>query len=143
QALVLGFARRFVSYKRPNLLLSSLKKLEKLLNNPEKPVLLLYSGKPHPNDQEGINILKQVLSITEQAGFQNKILFLEDYDINLAKIMVQGVDVWLNTPDRYTEASGTSGMKTLINGVLNFSVLDGWWAEAYNENIGWALEASP
>ncbi|MBS1687997.1 MAG: alpha-glucan family phosphorylase [Bacteroidetes bacterium] len=142
-ALLIGFARRFVSYKRPDLLLHDLNRLSTIINNIQKPVLLFFSGKAHPSDKSSIDLVKRIVDITEMPEFRNKVFFLEDYDMNLAKLLVQGVDLWINVPNRYMEASGTSGMKAMLNGVLNFSVLDGWWAEAYNEHIGWALETEP
>ena len=142
-ALVIGFARRFVTYKRPELLMVDLERLSKILHNEDKPVLLFFAGKAHPQDKESIDLIKRVFDTSLDNGLQNKIFFLDDYDMNLAKLLVQGVDIWMNTPNRQKEASGTSGMKALLNGTLNFSVLDGWWAEAYNEQIGWALEAEP
>lgn len=143
RALIIGFAKRFVSYKRPDLLFSDRTRLKEILNNTKKPVLILYSGKAHPDDGIGNGFVKEVVTASIAAEFNNKILFLEDYDINLARLLIQGADLWLNTPNRCQEASGTSGMKAMLNGGLNFSILDGWWAEAYHEQIGWALEANP
>ncbi|WP_215224979.1 alpha-glucan family phosphorylase [Echinicola shivajiensis] len=139
-ALVIGFARRFVTYKRPDLIFTDLDRLERILNIEDKPVLLFFSGKAHPQDKESIELIKKVFEASRGNGLRNKIFFLDDYDMNLAKMMVQGVDLWMNTPSRQKEASGTSGMKAILNGTLNFSVLDGWWAEAYHEKIGWAIE---
>ncbi|WP_192350880.1 alpha-glucan family phosphorylase [Algoriphagus sp. Y33] len=140
-ALVIGYARRFVSYKRPELLLVDINRLSAMLSDKQKPVLVFFAGKSHPYDNESIKIIKKVVQMTLCKELQQKIFFLEDYDINLAKLLVQGVDVWINTPVRKMEASGTSGMKAMLNGTLNFSVLDGWWAEAYSDRIGWGLEA--
>ncbi len=141
RAFIIGFARRVTAYKRPDLLLSDATRLAKILCNNDRPALLLVSGKAHPNDMEGLNIIKNLAQAANQEVFKHRILFLEDYDINLAKLLVQGVDLWLNTPNRHTEASGTSGMKALMNGVLNFSVMDGWWDEAYIPEAGWALSS--
>lgn len=140
RALVIGFARRFVTYKRPALVLSDPGRLYEILNNSGRPVLLFFSGKAHPGDTSGADIIRSVVEVSERSEFKNRIFFLEDYDMNLARLLVQGVDLWMNVPNRGMEASGTSGMKALMNGVLNFSVLDGWWPEAYDENMGWALE---
>ncbi len=137
--LVIGFARRFATYKRAYLLFSDLERLEKIVNNPDKPVLFLFAGKAHPSDKPGQDMIKKIVEISKQQKFLGKILFLENYDIDLAKKLVQGVDIWLNTPTRPLEASGTSGMKAVMNGGLHFSVLDGWWVEGYEENAGWAL----
>lgn len=137
--LLIGFARRFVTYKRPTLLFHNLDRLSTILNNTKRPVIVLFAGKAHPADEEGQQLLKQVISHCYNSKVQGKIIFLEDYNIEIAKEMVQGVDLWLNTPERGMEASGTSGMKALYNGVLNFSSLDGWWKEAYDANYGWAI----
>ncbi|MCE7054240.1 alpha-glucan family phosphorylase [Algoriphagus sp. AGSA1] len=141
EAMVIAFAKRFVTYKRPELLFLDINRLSKLLSDETKPVLLLFAGKSHPQDNESIVHIKKIVQTSLHKDLANKVFFLEDYDINLAKLLVQGADLWLNTPDRNQEASGTSGMKALLNGTLNFSVRDGWWAEAYNGTIGWALEA--
>ena len=137
--LIIGFARRFATYKRAYLLFSDLKRLEKIVNNTDKPVLFLFAGKAHPNDKPGQDMIKMIVEISKKPEFLGKILFLENYDIHLAKKLVQGVDIWLNTPTRPLEASGTSGMKAVMNGGLHFSVLDGWWVEGYEEKAGWAL----
>ena len=137
--LTIGFARRFATYKRGDLLLRNLDRLSEILNNKDMPVQLLFAGKAHPNDKAGQELIKKIMDISKQAEFLGKIIFIEDYDIDLAKKLVQGVDVWLNTPTRPQEASGTSGMKAVMNGVLHFSVLDGWWVEARSERAGWAL----
>ncbi len=138
-ALTLGFARRFATYKRANLLFQDREHLKKILNNPEKPVQIIFAGKAHPADLEGQKLLKEVIEISQDPDFAGKIVFLENYDIHIARTLVQGVDVWLNTPRRPQEASGTSGQKAAANGVLNFSVLDGWWPEAYNGHNGFAI----
>ena len=138
--LTIGFARRFATYKRGNLLFRDIERLKSLLNHPERPIRFVFAGKAHPNDGMGQGIIKQIVEISKQPEFIGKIVFVEDYDIELAKKLVQGVDIWLNTPTRPLEASGTSGMKAVMNGVMNFSVLDGWWVEGYRENAGWALD---
>ena len=138
--LTIGFARRFATYKRGNLLLSDLERLKSLVNHPTRPIRFVFAGKAHPNDGAGAGIIKQIVEISKLPDFLGKIIFVEDYDIELAKKLVQGVDIWLNTPTRPLEASGTSGMKAVMNGVMNFSVLDGWWVEGYRENAGWALD---
>jgi len=137
--LTIGFARRFATYKRAYLLFSNLEKLSKIVNNPERPVQFLFAGKAHPNDKPGQGIIKEIVRISKLPEFVGKVIFLEDYDMTLAKRLVQGVDIWLNTPTRPLEASGTSGMKAVMNGALNFSVLDGWWCEGYKDQAGWAL----
>jgi len=138
-ALTIGFARRFATYKRGNLLFTDLDRLNKIINNPDFPVQFIFAGKAHPKDGGGKGIIKQIVEISKRPEFIGKIIFLEDYNMSLAKELVKGVDVWLNTPTRPLEASGTSGMKAVMNGVLNFSVLDGWWVEGYKEKGGWAL----
>ncbi len=138
--LTIGFARRFATYKRGHLLFTDLKRLKQLVNHPERPIRFIFAGKAHPNDGAGQGIIKQIVEISKRPEFIGKVVFVEDYDIELAKKLVQGVDIWLNTPTRPLEASGTSGMKAVMNGVMNFSVLDGWWCEGYRENAGWALD---
>ena len=138
-ALTIGFARRFASYKRAALLLSDVDRLKRILSLPNMPVQIIFAGKAHPADEAGKRILQQVYRQVKRAELGGRLVFLEDYDINLARYLVQGVDVWLNTPLRPMEASGTSGMKVALNGGLNFSVLDGWWREAYNGHNGWAI----
>jgi alpha-glucan phosphorylase-like protein len=140
KCLTIGFARRFATYKRGYLLFSDLERLKALVNHPERPIRFIFAGKAHPNDGAGAGIIQQIIEISKQPDFLGKIVFIEDYDIELAKKLVQGVDIWLNTPTRPLEASGTSGMKAVMNGVMNFSVLDGWWVEGYRENAGWALD---
>lgn len=137
--LTLGFARRFAEYKRPNLLLEDPERLALILTNPERPVQLIVAGKAHPEDELGKRLVQAWVEFEQQPKVRNHVVFLEDYDIALAQELVQGVDVWINTPRRPWEACGTSGMKVLVNGGLNLSELDGWWAEAYSPEIGWAL----
>jgi len=138
-ALTLGFARRFATYKRPNLLLHDKTRLIRLLTNSARPVQLIIAGKAHPNDTEGQRMIQTWVNFVRQPGIRERVVFLEDYDIALAQQLVQGIDVWINTPRRPWEASGTSGMKTLANGGLNLSELDGWWAEACSCDVGWSL----
>lgn len=138
-AMLIGFSRRFAPYKRAHLILSDLNRLDKILNNPARPVHIVFSGKSHPNDEMGKNLIKQVIDVSKDERFRGKIFFIEDYDIHVARQLLQGVDVWLNTPRRPYEASGTSGEKAVVNGVLNFSVSDGWWAEAYDGTNGWTI----
>lgn len=138
-ALTIGFARRFATYKRATLLFRDRQRLARLLNNPERPVQIIFAGKAHPADQPGKDYIKAINDIANEEPFKGKIVFLENYDINMARYLVQGVDVWLNTPRWPMEASGTSGMKAAANGVLNCSVLDGWWPEAYNGKNGFAV----
>jgi len=137
--LTLGFARRFATYKRPNLLLHDPERLLRLLINPKFPVQLIISGKAHPADQEGQNLIKEWIQFIRQKNIRPPVIFLSDYDMHISENLVQGVDVWINTPRRPWEASGTSGMKVLVNGGINLSELDGWWAEAYNPEVGWAV----
>lgn len=138
-ALTIGFARRFATYKRAHLLFSDLDRLSKIVNNPDRPVQFIFAGKAHPADGGGQNLIKNIVEISHRPEFLGKIIFLENYDMELAHRLVSGVDVWMNTPTRPLEASGTSGQKAELNGVLNFSVLDGWWYEGYKEGAGWAL----
>jgi len=138
-ALTLGFARRFATYKRPNLLLHDPERLLRLLTNPERPVQLIMSGKAHPADKAGQVLIQEWIHFIQRPETRSHVIFLSDYDMLLAEHLVQGVDVWINTPRRPWEASGTSGMKVLVNGGINLSVLDGWWAEAYSPEVGWAL----
>ena len=139
EALTIGFARRFATYKRGTLILKDLERLEKILNNKEMPVQIVFAGKSHPNDEEGKELIKQIYHIARKEEFRRRIVFLENYDIDLARYLVQGCDVWLNNPRRPLEASGTSGMKASANGGLNLSVLDGWWVEGYESDTGWAI----
>lgn len=138
-ALTIGFARRFATYKRANLILRDLDRLLKIVNQPDRPVQIIFAGKAHPADEPGKLLIQEVYRAIKRAETGGRLVFLEDYDMNLARYLVQGVDVWLNTPRPPNEASGTSGQKAAMNGVLNFSVLDGWWREGYNGNNGWAI----
>ena len=138
-ALLIGFARRFATYKRAHLLFSDLDRLSKIVNNPKYPVQFLFAGKAHPADGAGQGLIKKIYDISQRPEFMGKILFLDNYDMQLARRLVSGVDIWMNTPTRPLEASGTSGEKALMNGVVNLSVLDGWWYEGYREGAGWAL----
>ncbi len=137
--LIIGFGRRFATYKRAHLLFNDLERLKRLVNNPDYPVQFLFTGKAHPADGAGQGLIKRIIEVSRMPEFLGKIIFLENYDMRLAKRLVSGVDIWLNTPTRPLEASGTSGEKAQMNGVLNFSVLDGWWKEGYVEGAGWAL----
>ena len=138
-ALLIGFARRFATYKRAHLLFTDLDRLAKIVNNPNYPVQFLFAGKAHPHDGAGQGLIKKIVEISRRPEFLGKIIFLENYDMKLARRLVSGVDIWMNTPTRPLEASGTSGEKALMNGVINFSVLDGWWLEGYRPGAGWAL----
>jgi starch phosphorylase len=139
KALTLGFARRFATYKRPNLLLHDTERLVRLLSNPRRPVQLLLAGKAHPQDLPGQDLIRQWKDFLKRPEVQGRVVFLNDYDMMLAQELVQGIDLWINTPRRPWEACGTSGMKVLVNGGLNLSELDGWWAEAYSPEAGWAI----
>ena len=138
-ALMIGFCRRFATYKRAHLLFTDVDRLAKIVNDPEHPVLFFFSGKAHPADGAGQGLIKKIYEISQRPEFLGKIIFLEDYDMQLARRLVSGVDIWMNTPTRPLEASGTSGEKAEMNGVVNLSVLDGWWVEGYREGAGWAL----
>jgi starch phosphorylase len=138
-ALTIGFARRFATYKRASLVLTDVDRLLKIINRPNMPVQIIFAGKAHPADDPGKQLIQQVYRQVKRAETGGRIVFLEDYDMNLARYLVQGVDVWMNTPRRPMEASGTSGMKAALNGALNFSVLDGWWRESFNGDNGWAI----
>lgn len=138
-ALMIGFCRRFATYKRAHLLFTDIDRLAKIVNNPERPVQFIFSGKAHPADGAGQGLIKRVFKISQRPEFLGKIIFLEDYDMQLALRLVSGVDIWMNTPTRPLEASGTSGEKAEMNGVVNLSVLDGWWVEGYRKGAGWAL----
>ncbi len=142
KALYLGFARRFAPYKRAHLLFSEPERLQRLLTNPERPVRIVVSGKAHPRDKFGQDIMKSIVQIARSPDFLGKVIFVEDYDISVARTLVQGVDVWVNTPTRMEEASGTSGMKAAANGVLNLSIADGWWPEAADGGNGWTIGGS-
>lgn len=139
EVLTIGFARRFATYKRAHLLFTNLDRLDAIVNNPEHPVQFVFAGKAHPNDIPGQDLIKRIVEVAAMPRFVGKVLFIQNYDMDLARKMVQGVDVWLNTPTRPLEASGTSGEKAVMNGVLQFSVLDGWWVEGYKEGAGWML----
>ena len=138
-ALTIGFARRFATYKRATLLLRDIPRLKRLLTNPSRPVQILFAGKAHPNDNAGKDLIRQVVHFAHDPEVRSSVVFVEDYDLRVARHLVQGADVWLNTPRRPYEASGTSGMKVLPNGGLNLSVIDGWWAEGYDREVGWAI----
>jgi len=138
-ALMIGFCRRFATYKRAHLLFTDLERLSKIVNDPDHPVLFFFSGKAHPADGAGQGLIKRIFEISQRPEFLGKIIFLEDYDMQLARRLVSGVDIWMNTPTRPQEASGTSGEKAEMNGVVNLSVLDGWWVEGYRKGAGWAL----
>jgi starch phosphorylase len=137
--LTIGFARRFATYKRANLVFNDLNRLLEIINRPNRPVQIIFAGKAHPADEPGKMLIQEVYRVVKKAENGGRLVFLEDYDMNLARYLVQGVDVWMNTPRRPNEASGTSGMKAALNGAINFSVLDGWWREAYNGSNGWAI----
>jgi starch phosphorylase len=139
KALTIGFARRFATYKRAHLLFRNLDRLAKIVNNPDRPVQFLFAGKAHPADTEGQKLIKFIVDISKRPEFVGRILFIQNYDMNLAKMLVQGCDIWMNTPTRPLEASGTSGEKGVMNGTLHFSVLDGWWVEGYKKDAGWSL----
>jgi glycogen phosphorylase len=139
EVLTLGFARRFAEYKRPTLLLADRERLTRLLCDPARPVQIVVAGKAHPADEQGKRMIEAWLDFVKRPEVRHRAVFLEDYDLELAEEMVQGVDLWINTPRRPMEACGTSGMKVLVNGGLNLSTLDGWWAEAYSPEVGWAL----
>ncbi|MEP7014474.1 MAG: alpha-glucan family phosphorylase, partial [Verrucomicrobiota bacterium] len=141
EILTIGFARRFVTYKRGALLFSDKERLQRLLNDTTRPVQFIFAGKAHPRDEGGKGLIKEVYQFSREAGFENRIVFLEDYDSYIARRLVQGVDLWLNNPLRPLEASGTSGMKCAPNAGINLSVLDGWWCEGFNGNNGWAIGA--
>jgi starch phosphorylase len=139
EALTIGFARRFATYKRGNLIFKDFERIKKILTSKERPVQILIAGKAHPNDDLGKSIIKEIVNLSSDPDLKRKVIFLEEYDMNVAHYLVQGVDVWLNNPLRPEEASGTSGMKAAVNGILNFSVLDGWWCEGYNGTNGWTI----
>jgi starch phosphorylase len=139
--LTIGFARRFATYKRANLFLRDFNRLLEIVNRPNLPVQFIFAGKAHPADEPGKLLIQEVYRAVKKAENGGRLVFLEDYDMNLARYLVQGVDVWLNTPRIPNEASGTSGMKAAMNGVLNFSILDGWWREGYNGCNGWAIRS--
>lgn len=138
-ALTIGFARRFATYKRATLIFRDPERLARLLRDPDRPVQIIFAGKAHPHDDSGKTLIKEIIHHARRMELRNHIVFIEDYDMNVARYLVEGVDVWLNTPLRPREASGTSGMKATANGGLNLSIIDGWWAEAYNPHVGWAI----
>ena len=138
-ALTIGFARRFATYKRANLIFHDLERIKRILNDPERPVQIIFSGKAHPADEPGKAIIKQIHQLSQEPEFRGKIIFIENYDMNIARYLVQSVDLWMNTPRRPNEASGTSGQKAALNAIPNFSVLDGWWVEGYTGENGWAI----
>jgi len=140
KALIIGFARRFATYKRAHLLFTNLDRLEKIINNEDRPVYFFFAGKAHPADKAGQDLIKRIIEISKMPAFVGKIIFIDNYDMTLGKLLTSSVDIWLNTPTRPLEASGTSGEKAVMNGVVNFSVLDGWWAEGYKPDAGWAVE---
>jgi starch phosphorylase len=137
--LTIGFARRFATYKRADLFLRNIDAIVELINDPQRPVQFIFSGKAHPADEPGKELIRRIANLRHDARFARRIVFIEDYDINVTRHMTHGVDVWLNNPRRPLEASGTSGMKAVLNGALNLSILDGWWAEAYNGKNGFAI----
>jgi glycogen phosphorylase len=139
EALTIGFGRRFATYKRATLLLRDPERLARLLNNPQRPMQVIFAGKAHPRDEPGKALIQQIVALARKPEFRRRLVFLEDYDVSMARYLVQGVDVWLNNPLRPREASGTSGMKAAANGALNLSTLDGWWDEAYRPELGWAI----
>lgn len=137
--LTIGFARRFATYKRAHLIIRDLERLSEIVNNKDRPVQFIFAGKAHPNDKPGQDLIRKIIEVSKRPEFIGRLLFLQNYDMELARKMVQGVDIWLNTPTRPQEASGTSGMKAVMNGAMHFSVLDGWWVEGYQPHAGWAL----
>jgi starch phosphorylase len=141
--LIFGFARRFATYKRAHLLFYDIERFEKLVNNPDRPVILIFAGKAHPSDEPGKELIKHIHELSQRPSFQGKLLFIEGYDISLARKLVSGVDIWLNNPEYPLEASGTSGMKAGMNGAVNLSIMDGWWDEGYNGKNGWGIMPHP
>lgn len=141
EALTIGFARRFATYKRGDMILSDPERLAKIINDPQRPVQIIFAGKAHPQDHPGKEVIKNIVHLARRPEFKHRIVFIEDYDLNVARYLVQGVDVWLNNPRRPLEACGTSGMKAAANGALNLSILDGWWVEGYAPGLGWAIGA--
>ncbi|MEO0562651.1 MAG: alpha-glucan family phosphorylase, partial [Chloroflexota bacterium] len=138
-ALTIGFARRFATYKRATLFMRDIERLKQIVNDADRPVQFVFAGKAHPHDTPGKELIREIDRLSRTPEFRNRLVFIEDYDMNIARYMYHGVDVWLNNPRRPKEASGTSGMKVLGNGGLNFSILDGWWAEGYSPSVGWAI----
>ncbi len=139
-ALIIGFARRFATYKRAHLLFRNLERLAEIVNDPKRPVIFLFAGKAHPNDKAGQDLIKNIIEVSRKKEFIGKVLFINNYDMEIGKLLTSSVDIWMNTPTRPLEASGTSGEKAAMNGTLNFSVLDGWWAEGYRPKAGWAIK---
>jgi starch phosphorylase len=139
RALIIGFARRFVSYKRADLIFRDFKRLQQIVSRADRPVHLIFSGKAHPADQSGQELIRRIVEISNESDLKRNVFFIEDYDMRIARHMVQGADVWLNTPRPPREASGTSGMKAAINGCVNLSIADGWWREGYNGRNGWMI----
>jgi starch phosphorylase len=139
-ALTIGFARRFATYKRANLIMTDIDRIYDLVNDSRRPVQFIFAGKAHPKDEPGKKLIQELANLRHDNRFAGKFVFIEDYDINVCRHMIQGVDVWLNNPRRPLEASGTSGQKVVLNGGLNLSVLDGWWAEAYDGSNGFAID---
>jgi starch phosphorylase len=139
RALVLGFARRFATYKRAGLVLSDPDRLERLMDGGNRPLVVVFAGKAHPRDDQGKLLVQRIVQASRSDRFRGRLVFLENYDVEIARLLVQGSDVWMNTPRRPNEASGTSGMKATLNGALHLSELDGWWDEAYAPGMGWAL----
>jgi len=139
EALTIGFARRFATYKRSTLIFHDLERLARILNDPQRPVQIIFAGKAHPRDTQGKELIRHIIHTARREEFRQRIFFLEDYDMNSARYLLQGTDVWLNNPRRPREASGTSGMKAAANGAINLSILDGWWDEAYTPDVGWAI----
>jgi glycogen phosphorylase len=138
-ALTIGFARRFATYKRATLLFKDLERLKYIINKADRPIQFIFAGKAHPADNPGKHFIQDVYQLSQQPGLAGKVVFLEEYDMCIGRALTQGVDVWLNNPRRPYEASGTSGMKASLNGAPNLSILDGWWPEAYNGKNGWAI----
>jgi starch phosphorylase len=138
-ALTIGFGRRFATYKRANMIFRDLDRIAAIVNDPARPVQILFAGKAHPKDEPGKRFIQEIANLRIDSRFAGKVVFVEDYDINVCRHLIQGVDVWLNNPRRPLEASGTSGQKVILNGGLNLSVLDGWWAEAFNGSNGFAI----
>ena len=139
KALVIGFARRFATYKRAGLVLSDPERLARLMDGAKRPLVIVFAGKAHPRDDPGKLLVQRIVQASRDERFRGRLVFLENYDVEIARLLVQGSDVWMNTPRRPQEASGTSGMKATLNGALHLSELDGWWDEAYAPGIGWAL----
>jgi starch phosphorylase len=137
--LTFGFARRFATYKRADLIMADLDRLDAMVNDPDRPIQIIFAGKAHPADEPGKQLIQRIANLRHDPRFANRIAFVEDYDINVARHLIQGVDVWMNNPRRPLEASGTSGQKAVLNGALNMSILDGWWAEAYDGSNGFAI----